>query len=342
MSDGVPAYSSVRQDFALSVVLCPVRKANHLEKALACALLLHAGALLAFGRVTNRPPLPAAPSDETLEVHLEETSAGQDPGVAPPLAPTNVPSVPQRKELAVRPVVVGSAEGIARAAALGPGGVAIAPSAQRAEVAPGSSAEPWTFSPTVAEGVWLGLRATPDAPSSLPGSPGRREGDPGREASAASTTAVADSLRAALDAHDRSIGLGSGAPLVEPTREAVRTSLVPDFARAILEFTTDRAGLVVSVRVVDASSDRQAWDEVADKLARDTQKKPLRMPPGARGVAVTMQVESKVLNASGQDPGQGVLSRAAAGLFEPTELLMDSNAKPRRVVVAKVLSELRL
>jgi TonB family protein len=151
-----------------------------------------------------------------------------------------------------------------------------------------------------------------------------------------------DSLRAALDAHDRSLGLGTGGPLVEPTREAVSASLVPGFARAVLEFTTDRAGLVVSVRVLDSSSDRQAWDEVAEKLAQGTRKRPLRMPPGARGIAVTMQVESTIRNASGQDPGQSVLSRVAGGLFEPSELLMDSNAKPRRVVVAKVISETRL
>jgi hypothetical protein len=149
-------------------------------------------------------------------------------------------------------------------------------------------------------------------------------------------------VRAALEQHDFEIGLGMGGPLVSPTRDAVRTSLVPDFSHATLEFTTDEAGLVVSVRVLDANSDVHVWDEVAQKITKDARKKPLRVPPGAQGVAVTVQVESKMVSASGHDLREGALGRVLGGLFEPTDLLLDSQEKAQRVVLARVVSERRL
>jgi hypothetical protein len=137
---------------------------------------------------------------------------------------------------------------------------------------------------------------------------------------------------------------------------------VPNFARALLEFTTDQTGLVIGVRVLDTNGDRRAWEDVSEALLQTTRKKPLRVPPGAAGVAVTMQVESKVALPSGHDAGETALSlfgiplkssnaehpirvdvtSVVGGNIDLTEALMDATAKPRRVVAAWVTAERRL
>ena len=170
------------------------------------------------------------------------------------------------------------------------------------------------------------------------------------------------SVRMGLDAHDREVGFRAGGPLVEATREAVSFSLVPNVAHALLEFTTDRSGLVVSVRVLDANADRRAWEDVSVALTKSSRNKPLRVPPGASGVAVTMQVESKVTLPSGHDAGETAFSlfgvplttstadhpirvdvtTVVGGNINPTDALMDAAAKPRRVVLAWVVNERRL
>ena len=120
--------------------------------------------------------------------------------------------------------------------------------------------------------------------------------------------------------------------------------------------------LGVKVRVLDASSDREAWDELRDALFERARRKPLRVPGGANGVLVTMQVDSKVKLPSGHDAGEKELSilgipiqKSAAdhpirvdvtnvvgGNIDLTDALMDATAKPRRVVAVRVLGEERL
>jgi hypothetical protein len=171
------------------------------------------------------------------------------------------------------------------------------------------------------------------------------------------------SVRDALDARDHEIGLGAGGPLVNLARDSVREGLAPNVGHALFELSTDRLGIVVSVRVLDASSDRNAWDDVAKELAKKARAHPLHVPRGANGVAVTLRLDSVVRTKSGHDAGETAISlfgvpvkksRAAqpvqidlsipiiSGNIDPTDIVMDATSKPERIVFARVVEERRL
>jgi hypothetical protein len=297
---------------------------------MALALLSHGAALLVLARVPQpgrSDPGPAAP---LVEIRIEE--AAPPPSTIAP-APASENSTGSREATAkAAGRVAGHGEHGAPAEA-----VALAPPSATDHPTPEGSAQPWTFSPLAAGTVWLGL--TPPPGGGYRPLDGQGKDGPTRDPREATARRATDSVRAGLAAHDREVGMSPGGPLLEPTRDAVRSSLVPDFARAVLEFTTDRTGLVVSVRVLDSGSDRRAWDEVADKLAAETRKRPLRLPPGTSGLAVTMEVESKIIAPSANDPRKGAVSRVLSGLIDPTDMLMDSQAKPRRIVLARITEE---
>jgi hypothetical protein len=311
-----------------------MRETAFFRGALVAALAVHGATLFALSRIGQGRLAPAVPGEESpFEIGIEVASSE--------VIDTRSPAEQSRPELARGRVPAPLGALAANAAHQD----RTSTSGESASLAPGpprpadSAGHPWTFSPTTSGTVWLGLRDSPNARSSFQGG-----GSPAGQADAPppSTTGAAESMRAALDEHDLDIGMNAGGPLVDPTRDAVRTSLVPDFAHALLEFTTDETGLVVSVRVLDSNSDVHVWDEVARKITLDARKKPLRVPRGAQGLAVTMLVESKLVSASGHDQHEGTLKRVLSGSFEPTDLLLDSQDKPQRVVQARVVSERRL
>jgi hypothetical protein len=312
-----------------------MREAAFFRIALPLALMAHAAAFVALARLGSRATLPREPSSaESLEVRIEEVAVEAVETRAPsPAAPDEVA---REKVPAPRSALATNTTPQSASSDLGGSPTVASPlgSARPSD----SAGQPWTFSPMAATSASIGLRTSPGAgPSVQVGAPA----GPG-EAGPPSAKGAQESMRSALEAHDFDIGLSAGGPLVDPTRDAVRTSLVPDFAHAVLEFTTDEAGLVVSVRVVDSNSDVHVWDEVAQKITIDARKKPLHVPRGAQGLAVTMQVESKMISASGHDQREGVVKRIVGGLFDPTDLLLDSQDKPQRVVVARIVSERRL
>jgi hypothetical protein len=326
------------------VLPCGVREALFFRNALVVALVAHAATLLAFERLGSYRRAPSAEAFEPFEVRIEEV----------PIEAIDTPSPPPETASELTPEKVPASRVALETNAAhrdGPSGPS-EPGEPAPVAAPGpprpadSAGQPWTYSPTAPVGsVWIGLRASPNGASSLTGSGrvGQGRGRAGQDDGAPpSATGAADSVRAALESQDLEMGLSAGGPLVGPTRDAVRTSLVPDFAHALLEFTTDETGLVVSVRVLDSNSDVHVWDEVAQKITADARKKPLRVPRGAQGLAVTMQVESKMVSASGHDLREGTLKRIVSGMFDPTDLLLDSQDKPQRVVQARVVSERRL
>lgn len=171
------------------------------------------------------------------------------------------------------------------------------------------------------------------------------------------------SVQRGVDLHDREVGLGAGGPLVGVTRDAVRDGLTASVGHALLEFRTDGTGLVIGVRVLEANAERRAWDDVAAHLAESASKKRLRVPPGAKGVAVTVRVESAMKTASAHDAGETSVSvfgipvkksRAAHPVhvdvsipivsmgLDPTDALLDATTRPVRVVSVWVEDERRL
>ncbi len=121
-------------------------------------------------------------------------------------------------------------------------------------------------------------------------------------------------LLSSVTAHDMELGLFPGSALVTLARDGVRRSQAPDVGRALLEFQLDGAGVVASVRVLDASSDRTEWDQVASDIAREARAAPpQRIPSGGKGVALTVEVTSAIKTVSGGTPSHDPLEKDRRG-----------------------------
>jgi hypothetical protein len=217
------------------------------------------------------------------------------------------------------------------------------------------STEGWSFSTTV--------------PGAIPGVESRvapvvghgpAEAPP---AGAPSRTAAFDSVRRALDAHDRRVGLSAGSVLVDLTRGAVREGRAPVKAHAQIEIRADATGMVTSVHIIQASSAMDAWEDIAKALAAQARARPLRIPPGAGGVAVTLNVDSSLRMPSGHEAGPTTVTvmrqpvtgsgggggrtinvgpLGASADIEPTDMLLDATSRPQRVVSVTIAREERL
>jgi hypothetical protein len=137
-------------------------------------------------------------------------------------------------------------------------------------------------------------------------------------------------------AKEMSLGLVPGGAWVNLTRDRVRRSLAPDTSTALLEFTTDSAGVVASVRVLDASSGRSEWNDIAAQLAREARALPVHVPTGAGGVAVTMEVTSRIRTVSGEDPSRGTIGKVFRAIQDPVDTVIDSKTPAQRVVAAHI------
>jgi hypothetical protein len=134
------------------------------------------------------------------------------------------------------------------------------------------------------------------------------------------------------------LGLVPGGQFATLTRDRVRSSLTPMNGHALLEFWTDRKGLVARVRVLDASSDRRAWDDVADALVEDAHAAyPLKIPDDADGLIVTLDVTSVLKTISGASPTASTFGKVVGAIVDPLDTLADSKAPPQRLVTAKIV-----
>jgi hypothetical protein len=332
-----------------------------LKKALVGAAFAHMVILLAIASRTRGERAPLLPPAGTFELEVDAPVAGAVPPEAPRAPPPSslAPGDPALRRVASSLGAAASAplETGAREDAAGP--PAAPPTSGVEGVAASAATQPddegWTFSPLTAPAVGLAASARRETGAAL------RAAAEGR--STPSGAAAAASLHQLLDEHDRAVGLGSGGPLVNLARTAVRDSLVPSVSHALFELCTDGAGVVLSVRVLDSSSDRRAWDDVAAKLAESARAHPLRVPPGGRGMAVTLQVDSVVHTKSAHDAGEtsvslfGVpikksrapnpvnidLSVPVASMnIDPTDALLDATTKADRIVSAWIVAERRL
>jgi len=92
------------------------------------------------------------------------------------------------------------------------------------------------------------------------------------------------------------------------------------------------------VRVLNASSDPRAWDELAGELVEDARTSfPLKIPSDADGLIVTVEVTSALKTLSGTSASQGTLMKALGTLMDPADAILDSKASPQRMVSAKVV-----
>jgi len=113
------------------------------------------------------------------------------------------------------------------------------------------------------------------------------------------------------------------------------------------------------VQVAESTGDRHAWEDVGKRVLNAMAQKRVHVPPGAKGVAMRIELSSKVTLPSGArhpmtvtspvvdaarnmangqfDKGEGMNGGLpiVAGSFD----LSDIGAHPMRVVGARVLSE---
>jgi hypothetical protein len=165
--------------------------------------------------------------------------------------------------------------------------------------------------------------------------------------------AIMDPIRA----HESENGSLASGPIVNELESTTRHLAGSPFeGRAVLAFRIDELGLVVSASVEDVSGDRLAWEEVAKKTFNALAQKRLVIPHGSKGVAMRVELTSKVALPSGARHAMSVASPAVdavgnvlhgqfdrpvdtpgivAGSFD----VSDIGAHPARVVGARVLSE---
>jgi TonB family protein len=142
----------------------------------------------------------------------------------------------------------------------------------------------------------------------------------------------------AYSSRDIELGLFPGSALVGLARDTVRRSRAPDVGRALLEFDLDGAGVLEKVRVVDASSGRAEWDEVAEELARCARAlPPQRMPTGSKGVTLTIELTSAIKSVSGSTPTNNPVTKILRAIDDPIDSIIDGKTPPARVVAARVV-----
>jgi hypothetical protein len=290
---------------------------------LVAALGVHVALALALS--AKRPPALVAAPAPSSEVEIDyavEESAPTPPGVAEAIpTPRATPATSTR-------TAVGSTTSSKASATAGAEVVTAEPAA--------ASSGAWAAPIFVA-----GAAATMDThvPGSffLPSNPGAPPPDQAQPPPVSTTGGLAEGLAA----HDASLGLDSGGPVVSAAHAVPVVALVAIDGAGVFEVVTDASGHVVSVRVVDATSDDLEWGKVARALQAQLAQKTLRVPRGAHGVAVRMRVEVVARMPSGAVSGHalrpyaGSTTEAYAGVAGD---LSDIGAHPVRTVHARVVT----
>jgi len=292
---------------------------------LCAALGVHAIVLgLVLARQLPREPTP----QPTLEL-----SIAIDEGPEP--APSSVADAPRTSETfralpdARRGVAGERARAAGRPAPTSPEGASTG-DLEASGPAPGAEWSPsWTAPPHIDLGLDGGLMWQAVLQADRRADPTTTDTDPGK-------------LRDALDEGDRALGLGGGGTVVRAVHDAALAVAAIRDGSASIEVTTDAAGRVLAVHAFDVTSDEATWNEVARAIAGALLGRNVRVPPGARGVAVTVRVEVAVRTASGASSGRPVAPVANSDGVGLGFDVSDMGSRPRSVVHARVLGERRL
>lgn len=303
--------------------------------SLAVAVMAHA---LVLGWTVERAR--TAPTAETRDAQKKltelEIAVEEPPAAATPVPPSPTPTESPR----VEPL---PARAATRTASQSPAESASAAATTESNPTPVVSAEQG------GDGLWTYSPVRPPSPSSASAAASAEATAKLDKATTAGVGAVlAEWEKKAEDRQrkpliftprDMNLGLLPGGQYVAVTRDRVRNSLVPLESHALLEFWTDSRGLVARVRVLSASSDPRAWDDVADALVEDAHTSfPLKIPSNADGLIVTLDVTSAMKTLSGAAATRNPLVKALSTIQNPMDAIADAKAVPQRVVSARVVS----
>lgn len=115
-------------------------------------------------------------------------------------------------------------------------------------------------------------------------------------------------IRSELRNRDRRLGLGASGPVIAQVEEIARMGASAIESHASFDVVANGEGEIVSVVVSDASEDRAGWQEVAKALLASLRAKHVRVrvPRSARGLAMTIAIDSREALPSGAAPGVNV------------------------------------
>ena len=275
------------------------------------------------------PAQDGAPAGQSID--LGEATIELEP---PPPEPT---ATAERATASAEPsTVLGSASLRATVTGHGPAGGVEAPPVPSASAEPVAADGTWTFNPT-----------TTAAPSST----GGLSNDALASAMNAGIGAVvaedkrkregfarSHNVLPNFTAHDLALGMVPGGELVTLTRDLVRRSLTPDNGRALLQFDTDGKGVLSSVRVLDASSGRPEWDQIANQILQSARGTTFRVPGGANGLNITLEVTSQLKTVNGSAAtGRSTLGKVWGAISDPLGTAADSTVPPQRVVATRIV-----
>jgi hypothetical protein len=296
------------------------------------ALLAHAAVLAALAMRELPPPRPVDATIDAIEI-----IDSSDPPVPPAPTATSATETPgpgvshvvasraeskSSPDLEPHPASVGNGEATTT--------IAIGP-------APGGSAAP----------IALGIGGTRELNPFLPkhDEPAPTTADDGK--------AAERSVKDALHARDREIGLTPEGPVLSALRDATYDSAAPPKGRAVFVAIVDKLGVVVDLRLGDGEA--ATWREVRERAVKTLASRKVTMR-GAGPVELRIEVVSQVTLPSGSEhhvspamsaskievPDSAKIGGGAADVVQSWTVgtfdLSDVGAKRRQVVHARVVS----
>lgn len=310
-----------------------------------------AHAMAFFAMAFTRPPTPVDvvdPAATDVDLWASPSESGDPAGSVGPVNPSGMAmaaAMPSRTTSALRFAVSKSPS------------VPDEPTAPRSPK-PADSDQPWSLARPAPYDLGIGTYWKSVATNAGGGPSSVSPEEPPRP----SAPSLDRTVRDALDAHDRALGLGREGPLMSAAREAASPSFAPDVGSAELDIESDSTGKVISAYVVSASGEVSAWKGVARELVRLMSSKPLRPTRNGRGLRTHLRIVAERTLPSGaayaRSAGPAVPEEACAGQPDPrlaglgrkclagmptgakqTFDLADVGAKPSRVVHVHFLGE---
>ena len=149
-------------------------------------------------------------------------------------------------------------------------------------------------------------------------------------------TPIARSLRGTGLAHDRELGLGPEGPAITALQGATTASIAPLRGRAHFIVRTGGDGLVLGIDLVD-SEGGTGWGDAGRLALEALRGKKFKVPSGARGMNMHVEVKSEMKLPNGQNAPVG----GRLGANDMPELTMPDvsniGASPRRVIHARAV-----
>ncbi len=105
---------------------------------------------------------------------------------------------------------------------------------------------------------------------------------------------------------DTELGLGPHGPIVGVLEQQVHRSTIPLEATALFRARVDERGRLVELTLLEANAGYRDWQAVGQRARQALAVRTLRVPDGARGIALDIRVVSREQLPSGADPGLDV------------------------------------